>query len=268
MSDYLIREYQKNDVPELTKLWTEVFDEDERMLSAFFAALEHMGSGLAAVMDEKIVGAGYVLDGQKLVTGKENIPLGHIYGIAVYPEYRSHGIGRAIVKATAELAKKRGARIICCEPANQSLVRWYDDVLGMKVALRRQEKTLAAGNYVPCRPISAEEYALRREQWLHDKNCVVLTKAALGFEEDMLSIYGGSFFEVDGGIAAAYLWEDYAIIRELLCPDDIWAHAASSVACAIGAKEAKAYVSSKDGEAYILSDKPLPPDCIWNLSFN
>jgi len=268
MSEYLIRQYQKDDIPQLTRLWTEVFDEDERMLMAFFAALEHMGSGLAAVMDGKIVGAGYVLDGQKLVTENENIPLGHLYGIAVYPEYRSHGIGRAIVIALAELAKKRGAKIVCCEPANQSLVKWYDDVLGLKVALRRQEKTLTAGNYVPCRPVSAEEYALRREERLIDKNRVLLSKAALSFEEDMLKVYGGSFFEVGEGIAAAYLWEDYAIIRELLCSDDALEHSAASVACAIGARDAKLYVPSPDGQAYILSDKPLPPDCIWNLSFN
>lgn len=268
MSEYLIREYKKDDIPQLTRLWTEVFDEDERMLTAFFSALEHMGSGLVAVMDGKIVGAGYVLDGQKLVTEKEEIPLGLIYGIAVYPEYRSHGIGRAIVRATAQLAKKRGAKIVCCEPANQSLVKWYDDVLGLKVALRRQEKTLAAGNYVPCRPISAEEYALRREKLLHNKNRIVLSKAALGFEEDILKVYGGSFFEVGEGIAAAYLWEDYAIIRELLCSDDALERSAASVACAIGVNEAKLYVPSPDGQAYILADNPIPPDCIWNLSFN
>ena len=268
MSDYFIREYENEDIPALTELWIKVFDEDERMLTAFFAALEHIGTGLVAIMDGKIAGAGYALLGQELVSGDRIIPLGLIYGIAVEPEYRSHGIGRAIVKAVAERAKKDGAEIICCEPANQSLVRWYDDVLSLSPAIFRKEITVTAQYNLPCHPISAEEYACRREELLRGRNHVRLSAAAMSFEEDMLEIYGGSFFDVGGGIAVAYLWEGHAIVRELLCPENAKEGCAASLAQAVSAGDAKLYKNADQGQAYILTDTPIPPDCLWNLSFN
>ena len=268
MSDYFIREYENEDIPALTALWIKVFDEDERMLTAFFAALERIGAGLVAIMDGKIVGAGYALLGQELVCGDRIIPLGLIYGIAVEPEYRSHGIGRAIVRAVAERAKKGGAEIICCEPANQSLVRWYDDVLSLSPAIFRKEITVTAQASLPCCLLGAEEYACRREELLRGRNHVRLSTAAMGFEEDMLRIYGGSFFAVGDGIAAAYLWEGHAIVRELICPEGAEESCAASLAQAVSAKDAKLFKTADEGQAYILTDKPLPPDCLWNLSFN
>ena len=268
MSEYIIREYTREDIPELTRLWIDVFDEDERMLTAFFGALRHTGSGLAAVMDGKIVGAGYVLTGQSLVSGDRIIPLGLIYGIAVDPRCRSHGIGRAIVKAVAEMAKEQGAEIICCEPANQSLVRWYDEVLSLKPALYRRELSIPAQKSLPCHPLDAVEYARLREKLLRGKNRVRLSDASMGFEEDMLKIYGGGFFAVAEGIAAAYLWEGQAIIRELICPEGLEERCAASLAHTLSASQAKLFESADMGQAYILTDRPIPADSHWNLSFN
>ncbi|MBQ8217284.1 MAG: GNAT family N-acetyltransferase [Oscillospiraceae bacterium] len=268
MSDFIIRGYKKADIPELTKLWVQVFEEDERLLDAFFVSLEHMGGGLVAEIDGKIAGAGYALTGQSLVSGGEITPLGLIYGIAVYPQYRSHGLGRTIVRGTAELARQRGAEIICCEPANQSLVKWYDEVLSLKPAIRRAEKDIPGKAALPCRPVSADEYGEIRKKLLSGREYVALSKPALDFEAAMLKIYGGGFFSVGEGIAAAYLWEGKTIVRELLCAEADKEAAAASLAFALSSDGAVLYFPSEMGQAYILSDSPIPSHCLWNLSFN
>ena len=268
MNDFIIRGYKKADIPELTKLWVQVFEEDERLLDAFFVSLEHMGGGLVAEIDGKIAGAGYALTGQSLVSGGKTTSLGLIYGIAVYPQYRSHGLGRAIVRGTAELARRRGAEIICCEPANQSLVKWYDEVLSLKPAIRRQEQSFPAKAGLPCFEIDGTEYSQIREKLLSGRDHVALSGPALEFEAAMLKIYGGGFFSVGEGIAAAYLWEGKTIVRELLCAEADKEAAAASLAFALSSDGAVLYFPSEMGQAYILSDSPIPSHCLWNLSFN
>lgn len=265
----MLRQYKSEDVPALKALWLEVFDEKEEMVDAFFAALPRMGSGIVAEADGVIAAAGYTLNAQVLVDSEAGIrPLGLIYGIAVKKEYRSHGLGAKIVKAVSELSAELGAEIICCEPAEASLVDWYEKIMGLKPALYRESRLIKAESVQTVSPLSAGEYFTRREALLDGREHVRLSAAAMAFEESMLKIYDGAFMAVGEGIAAAYMLDGTAIVRELLCPQNETFGCAAAAAAALGAKNARVYSPSDSGEAYILSDKALPSNALWNLSFN
>lgn len=267
-TDYIIREYQKADIPRLIHLWQSAFHDNDEFMQAFFDALPGMGSGMVAAAGDNIIGAAYTICAQELLSpGVAPVPLGYIYGVAVDEEYRSQGVGAAVCRAAYGLSKKLGAEKVCLMPAEEGLSAWYNKILGLKPVLRRKSELIPATAAEKCQAISSGEYLEKREHLLRDYCHVRLSGHALEFEKNLLRAYGGDLLAMESGIAAACLDGERAIIRELICPGDLREHCASSAAAALGSKEALLFTPDKDAEVYILSDGEIAEDCIWNLIF-
>ena len=118
MSDAVIREYRGGDIPEMSALWQAVFGDSEALVNSFLELLPDMGTAAVAEVNGSIVGAAYAVTGMELVSadGKART-CGYIYAVAVAPEYRGSGIGRALTERSAELARARDAEVICTLPA-------------------------------------------------------------------------------------------------------------------------------------------------------
>lgn len=265
-----IRKYAAADLPELCALWLRNFEDTENFVIEFHAALPKIGDCMVAELDGKIVGAAYALMGQQLAEqGKKPVQLGFLYGVSVDREYRRHGVGAAVVSAACELSRQLGAEIVTILPARAALYDWYGKVLGMEHTLFRTGERVTAENREACTVLSSEEYNKKREALLGDKAHVRLSDASMDFAKKLMREYGGEFYAVCGGIAAAYIDSGIALIRELILPDDSdRSAAAASVAAEMGAEEARLYSPSASGDRYILSDKALPENCVWNLSFD
>lgn len=265
-----IRKYAAADVSALCALWLRNFDDTENFVRDFHEALPHLGSAVVAGLEGKIIGAAYTLNGQALsCPGEADVPLGFLYGVSVDREYRRHGVGAAVVKAAYELSKAMGAEIVGILPARAALYDWYGELLGMEYTLSRSVSQVKAAALQPCTPISSGEYLAKREALLGTMPHVSLSAASMEFAKKLMCEYGGELYSVSGGIAAAYMEGGLAIIRELILPDGMdLPSAASSLSFAMGAEEGRLYMPSTSGDRYILSDRPLPPDCIWNLSFD
>ena len=273
MCDWTIREYTPADVPQMAALWQRSFGDSEGFVQAFFAALPDMGSGVVAVCGEKVIGAAYTLNGQELLdgTGAKAPVIGYLYGVSVEREYRHHGIGGALVKAVYALSQKREAKIVCTLPAEASLYDWYEKLLGLRPVLYRKKQAVKAAQLELSMELSSTEYMIWRENMLRGQAHLHLSNYALEFEKKLLKEYGGGFFAVESGIAAAYVENGVGLIRELIVPDSkLLPRAASSVAYALGVEQAWLYLpaSAQDGERYIAADSALPEGCIWNLSFD
>lgn len=265
-----IRKYAAADVPELCALWLSNFDDTESFVKAFHAALPRLGGCMVAEMDGKIVGAAYALMGQQLICpGERPVPLGFLYGVSVDKNYRRHGVGAAVVSAAYELSKELGAEITAILPARPPLYDWYGKVLGMEHTLFRTTERVKGEKNGNCAVISAGEYMHKRETLLGQMPHVCLTGASMDFAKTLMTEYGGDMYAVCGGVAAAYIDGGIAIIRELILPDEgDMQCAAASVACAVGVEEALVCKAAGTGDRYILSDKPLPVCCVWNMSFD
>ena len=139
MSDAVIREYRGGDIPEMSALWQAVFGDSEGLVNSFLQLLPDMGTAVVAEVNGKIAGAAYAVTGMELVSASGKVQTcGYIYAVAVAPEFRGSGIGRALTERSAELARARGAEVICTLPAEESLYAWYKTILGTECALRRQ----------------------------------------------------------------------------------------------------------------------------------
>lgn len=271
MTDAVIREYRPSDIPALTALWTKTFGDSEKLIGDFFRLLPDMGTAMAAELDGRIIGSAYVITGMELrgLSGKAPVG-GYIYAVAVEEEYRHNGTGRALVKAAAVKAREREAAFVCTLPAEESLYKWYEDVLGVKKALFCETHLVYSAPPEPCMKLTSSEYMLWRETLLHGKVRLHLSNAGLEFMRLLCEEYGGGLYACGSGICAAYLEGKKCVIRELISMDDNECdRIAASVGAELGAELCEYRLPSADGIPYIAAEPGfIPADCVWNLSFD
>ena len=82
--------------------------------------------------------------------------------------------------------------------------------------------------------------------------------------------FGGGLHACGSGICAAELDGDECVVKELVTntPEDA-DRIAASVGALLGAKRCTYYLPAKEGDPYIAAPPgTVPPDCVWNLSFD
>lgn len=272
MTDFALRPYRPEDIPALAELWRKTFGDGKHLIKEFFRLLPDMGIGVAAIAEGQVVGGAYAVTGLELLeAGKPPVMCGYIYAVAVDESCRGRGIGRALTLRAAELARRRGAELICTLPAEASLYPWYESILGVRRALDRTVRPVKS-EAAPCVRLSAEEYRLRRERLLEGRPHLRLSLPCLSFQQALCEEYGGGLFACGSGIAAAYTDGERSFIRELLCAGEAErARIAAATGAALGVSEVLVYEPARPGEgtAYIAAPPgTVPTDCQWNLSFD
>lgn len=272
MSDAVIREYRGGDIPEMSALWQAVFGDSEALVNSFLELLPDMGTAAVAEVNGKIAGAAYAVTGMELVSASGKVQTcGYIYAVAAAPEFRGSGIGRALTERSAELARARGAEVICTLPAEESLYAWYKTILGTECALHRQRlEAESAAAAPPVQSLSSSEYGQRREALLSDRCRMRPSHTTLEFQRRFCEELGGGLYACGGGICAAYLEDGAAVIKELIAPDGTdAADIATPIGAWLGTKLAVYYLPAPDGEPYLAAiPGEIPSDCVWNITFD
>lgn len=271
MSEYLLREYCPGDREGLTALWRQVFGDPERVVAAFFDALQGLGVGAVAAYEGRPVGAAYVLDGLWLADAQGwERRCGYLYAVAVDPEHRHQGLGAALSRKAADLSLSRGAEWICTLPAEPSLYAWYEEILGLRCALYRKRFPVTARPVWPAERLQPGDYLARREALLSGRPHLRPDAAAMAFAGQFCTLFGGGLFACGGGLCAAYAEDGRALIRELIAPAGVAAADVAAALCAaLGCREGQYCLPAAEGEPYLAAPAgTLPPDCVWNLSFD
>jgi len=269
MTEFKIREYRNEDIPALIKLWHQVFGDPESLIKEFFRLLPHTGTGHLAEVDGELAGAAYMLRGLDYVNGTELIPCGYVYAVATDRRFRGMGIGAALSKAAAHSAGQWHAKAVCTLPAEDSLYPWYEKLIGVKAALYRKRTELACAALLPCLKVSAADYLIRREDSLAGKPHLSVSLHNMDFQRLLCETYGGGLFMGDAFMGFGYKEEDCAIIKELICDDELKQSAAASIGFSMGAARAVLFEPSHEGEKYIALDTDgFAPDSVWNISFD
>ena len=170
----------------------------------------------------------------------------------------------------AELARERGAEVICTLPAEGSLYAWYKTILGTECALHRRRFEVNAANIAPAQSLSAEEYGRRREALLKDRCHLRPVHTTMEFQRRFCEELGGGLYACGGGICAAYLEDGAAVIKELIAPAGTdAADIAAAIGAALGTARAVYYLPAPDGEPYLAAEPgSIPPGCVWNITFD
>lgn len=255
-------EVSRVDPGELVRLWCSVFGDPTELAEAFLSRLPAMGFGFAAVEDGRVCGAAYWIDALELDGEK----CGYLYAVAVRPEARGRGLGAALSRACLEAGRERGASYLCTAPAEPSLFGWYWRILGLKPALYRQEAELKAESVLPVSPLSAEDYAARRDALLSGVPHLRCAAEAMDYESLNCRLFGGGFYAVGDGIAAASVEDGRALIRECLSRER--EKAAASVGAALGCESVRLLGCAAEGTPFLAANRPFPPGTVWNLAFD
>ena len=271
MTEYIIRQYRPGDRAALTALWRQVFGDPEAVVAAFFDALPRMGIGAVAEAEGRPVGAAYVLDALAVVdaAGRER-RCGYLYAVAVAPEHRHQGLGAALSQKAADISLSRGTEFICTLPAEASLYAWYEEILGLGCALHRKQHAVTARPGWPAEQLCPGDYLARREALLAGVPHLRPEAAVMDFAGRFYALFGGGLYACGGGLCAVYVDDGRALIRELIAPAGVAAADVAAALCAaLGCQAGQYMLPDSEGEPYLSAPTGvLPPDCVWNLSFD
>ncbi len=263
MTDFVIRECREADNASLKAIWAECFGDPEQMVDSFLDILPRMGFGLCAEINGEVAGAAYMIEGMRVGSDA----CAYLYAVGVFEKFRGHGLGSAISRACKERAKERGAEIICTQPAQKSLYKWYEDIIGTEHRLCRKKTELEAV-HAPVERIAAEEYFAVRESFLEDSEHMSASLAVIEFERELCHAYGGDLFKTENGIAAAYIEDGKCHVKELLSKGNKHEEAAA-VAAFLKVEKAVLWEATEEGLDYIAFDSnKMHKNCVWNISFD
>ena len=228
---YLLRpSASAEDELQLKTLWKQVFQDEERLIEAFFDCLYVPGRAVMLWQNDLLASAAYLLPDIALVASdSKRTPAAYFYALATRPDCRGRGFGKAVTAACAALAAERG-EVMCLMPASASLRDWYMSACGLHNFASAREITYmmtdeAAMPAMELCPISPEVYCAQRENLLAGTAHAALPEAFYRFQEKLCTFSGGALLELRAangalGLACVERSGDTLFLPELLLPDD------------------------------------------------
>lgn len=263
----MIRLAKAEDMPELTFLWQQAFGDEEPFIRGFYSLLPGMGFALVAVHENRVVAAAHVITGMDYIdsTGHAH-PAAYLYAVSVREDLRGAGIGGILVEAAAKEALRRGAEMITTSPAEESLYPWYAQRIGTVFTLSRTSHSALPGPMLSCTPISAKEYACRREQLLSGRPHLRVSDAVMQLQELLCKCCSGGLYAVPGGLFTASVFGgEKAVLSECIGPDPQQIAASAASLFHVQAAE---YCTAGTGSPFLSSTEPIAELTEWNLIFD
>ena len=261
------RSYRPEDPGELnqlTALWTQVFGDPPALIETFYRTLPYMGSCCVAEEDGCILGMAHMLNGFTLLQpGQAPRVCGYLYAVAVSEKARCRGLGAELSRRAAAAGRKQGAELICTLPAEEGLYGWYGRILSLT---HRCSRTVYTAPDLPkgCFRISTAEYSYYREDILFSTPHVELTNAAMEFQAQLFSAYGGGLYRSEQALFCALPEDNAWLFPELLS----FAPAKDRTASPVFPSDALPDGFQALTRPYLASDLPFPDSFLWNLTLD
>lgn len=187
-------------IPGLRTLWSLAFGDTAAFLDLFFHGVYAPDRCRCVTEGEQVTAALYWFDAQ--CHGQK---YAYLYAVATHPDFRGQGLCRALMADTHEILKAQGYAGALLVPQEEGLRQMYAS-MGYREATRVSEFFCAAGETpVSIRPISVEEYAGLRRQYL-PQGGVIQEGANLALLEKTAGLYAGEDFLLAAGAEKESLW--------------------------------------------------------------
>ena len=273
MTEPLIREYEKEDIPALVSLWSSVFGDSPQLAGTFFRLLPGTGTCLVAEENSTVCGMSSILTDLRVCLGERCFSCAYLYAVAVDPSFRGHGLGSGLSKAAADFGRQGGAELICTLPADEGLYSMYEKAIGTRFCLSRSPIRIPAGLYpetvLSLSPADPAEYNRKREAILLGRPHLSVSDSSIAFLKALCEENGGGLFVSDQCAAAYYTEGDSLHFSELLCGNEMRIPILAQTAFAKGLSTADCPLPSVSGNKYIAYDRNiLPAEVIWNISLD
>lgn len=219
MAEYALRPYAPGDRADCGALWELAFGDPAALAEEFLALFGGApGFGRVAERNGRVAAAAYAVPGLTVSRpGYPDLPARYLYAVATHPDHRDRGLAADICRTLRDDCFARG-ELLLTKPADTGLYGWYAEKIGAVPALPCDTRTVTTPCPGEVRPLSAAEYAARREALLSGTAHVRLPEALFVWEHLLHAHYGGGFFAVGDSVADAFFDGQRAEIAELLSP--------------------------------------------------
>lgn len=175
-------------LPQLWRLWKEVFLDTDAFLNGFFSAGFSPLRCRCVLVEDTVAAALYWFDcscdGQKLA---------YLYAVATHPDHRGKGLCRALMEDTHVLLAPKGYSGILLVPETDALRQMYAS-MGYQQGTANAELVCTAGaDPVPLHAIDFQDYALSRRKLL-PPGSVIQECENLSFLSQFAQFYKGLDF--------------------------------------------------------------------------
>lgn len=192
----------KEDIPQIAKMWCNIFDEDKEICNLFYQNI--FADAITPVYKEngKIVSSLFLLPCR----------FGKYKGLCVYcamtaEEFRGQGIMKKLLDFSDDFRMKKGYDFLFLVPAEKKLFEYYKKCgyipFGIKNIFKEVVKTSFTGNIAPC---SAKEYIAKREKNLINTKKLCFPDSITEYWITACERYGGK--AVASNEAAALFFPD------------------------------------------------------------
>lgn len=231
-------------ITELRRLWKQAFGDPDSFLDVFFAVGYSANRCQTLILNGQLAAALYWFD-----CNWDGRKLAYVYAVATEEAFRNQGLCRKLLAQTHDALRSQGYCGALLVPGSDSLFRMYEK-MGYRTCSTVTERTCAAGAPVSLRPITTEEYARLRRQYL-PQGGVIQEGATLDFLSQFAKFYAG-----DGFILTASQDGTTAYIHELLGDAD-----PAGIVAALGATQGRSRTPGTEkpfAMYYALDGDPAP----------
>ena len=269
MPDMRIRRAAPADLPVLTRLWQAAFGDPPELIERFYRRFPPAKAAWLVEAGGCVVTAAHLLEGRLHTADGNVLPCAYVYAVSTDPAHQGNGYASALMRRFAMDADASG-RVLYTLPAEASLYKWYQAVMGTTQTARGERIRIARQQTDGALPsvtrISAPEYAVLRAQQLQGQTYAEPSAALLDFQADLCSMSGGALVRVGSGCAVVERDGDTLIIKELLGADT--ASAAQALLAAFDAQAAQVCLQRQDGAQPMAAYRPFfrdTADIFWGL---
>ena len=163
MPDTRIRRAAPADLPVLTRLWQAAFGDPPELIERFYRRFPPAKAAWVVEDGGCVVTAAHLLEGRLHTADGNVLPCAYVYAVSTDPAHQGNGYASALMRRFAMDADVSG-RVLYTLPAEASLYKWYQAVMGTTQTARGERIRIArqqtAGTLPSVTRISAPEYAI------------------------------------------------------------------------------------------------------------
>ncbi len=259
----MLRKAKEEDLPQVLKLWSVSFNEDENFNNWYFDNVYKADNTIVYEDNGMIIAMLQMLPYEITNLGK----VSYIFGACTMPEYRGKGIMASLIAYSEELDRQSGIKASILIPQNESLFNFYDR-FGyepyFKIASKDysvQMKKDHPHSFLKCTTDDIAQLNRLYEDSLFEIDYVKRTESDWETQINMFKALGGDTFCLKDNneiVGYAFVWnEETPLIQELA--------GKTTEIKDILANEILRYYSKEKAQAFILDG--IPTQLLGSIKF-
>ena len=178
----IIRKPTAEDLPRLSALWQEAFDESQEDVESFYETAFACDRALIAQKQNPVAGI-YWIDAQ--ITEQK---VAYLYAFAVDKTCRSKGIGKALLGKTLETLKGEGYGAAVLVPGEESLYSYYEKAGFTSFGKTEKATVTKKAPGLPVKKITPDAYFAKRQEFAP---AVAWGEEAVSYLGKLCDLYAG-----------------------------------------------------------------------------